>query len=104
MWLKGVVMRAHYNGLIPRNPFAQFHISPNVKEREYLTPIEESLLPTTLNVSDALPPSYTILVTEIPGVSMVNFMRTAVNEQRKYRGLEPLSATDFLKLLSLQDA
>ena len=34
MWLKGVVMRAHYNGLIPRNPFAQFHISPNVKERE----------------------------------------------------------------------
>ena len=37
MWLKGVVMKAHYNGLIPRNPFAQFHISPNVKEREYLT-------------------------------------------------------------------
>ena len=30
-------MKAHYNGLIPRNPFAQFHISPNVKEREYLT-------------------------------------------------------------------
>ena len=37
MWLKGVVMKAPYNGLIPRNPFAQFHISPNVKEREYLT-------------------------------------------------------------------
>mgnify|MGYP000431410435 FL=1 len=37
MWLKGVVMKAHYNGLVPRNPFAQFHISPNVKEREYLT-------------------------------------------------------------------
>ena len=34
MWLKGVVMRAHYNGLMPRNPFAQFHISPNVKERD----------------------------------------------------------------------
>ena len=30
-------MRAHYNGLMPRNPFAQFHISPNVKEREFLT-------------------------------------------------------------------
>jgi len=28
MWLKGVVLRAHYNGKIPRNPFAQFHISP----------------------------------------------------------------------------
>ena len=37
MWLKGVVMRAHLNGKIPRNPFAQFHVSPNCKEREYLT-------------------------------------------------------------------
>jgi hypothetical protein len=37
MWLKGVVMRVHYNGKIPRNPFAQFHISPNCKEREFLT-------------------------------------------------------------------
>jgi len=35
---------------------------------------------------------------EIPGVSMVNFMRTAVNEHRKYKGLEPMSATDFLRL------
>ena len=36
---------------------------------------------------------------EIPGVSMVNFMRTAVNEKRKYKGQEPLSATAFLKLM-----
>ena len=36
---------------------------------------------------------------EIPGVSITNFMRTAVNEQRKYRGLDPLSASDFLKLM-----
>ncbi|OPZ57383.1 MAG: putative ATP-dependent transporter SufC [Bacteroidetes bacterium ADurb.BinA012] len=36
---------------------------------------------------------------EIPGVSMVNFMKTAINEQRKYRGLEPLSASDFLRLM-----
>ena len=36
---------------------------------------------------------------EIPGVSMVNFMRTAVNERRQYQGLEPLSATAFLKLM-----
>jgi Fe-S cluster assembly ATP-binding protein len=36
---------------------------------------------------------------EIPGVSMVNFMKTAVNEMRKYRGLDPLSASDFLKML-----
>ena len=36
---------------------------------------------------------------EIPGVSMVNFMRTAMNEKRKYFGQEPLSAADFLKIM-----
>ncbi len=36
---------------------------------------------------------------EIPGVSMVNFMRAAVNEKRKYLHEEPLSASDFLKLM-----
>ena len=36
---------------------------------------------------------------EIPGVSMVNFMRTAINEQRKYRNQDPISATDFLRLM-----
>jgi len=36
---------------------------------------------------------------EIPGVSTVNFMKTAVNEHRKYKGLEPFTASDFLKLM-----
>ncbi len=36
---------------------------------------------------------------EIPGVSMVNFMRTAVNEKRAYEGKEALSASAFLKLM-----
>ncbi|MCQ2312739.1 MAG: Fe-S cluster assembly ATPase SufC [Paludibacteraceae bacterium] len=36
---------------------------------------------------------------EIPGVSMVNFLRTAVNEKRQYEGKEPLKATEFLKLM-----
>ncbi len=36
---------------------------------------------------------------EIPGVSTVNFLRTAVNEKRKYLGLEPMEATDFLKMM-----
>lgn len=36
---------------------------------------------------------------EIPGVSMVNFMRTAVNEKRKYQGKEPLTAAEFLHLM-----
>lgn len=36
---------------------------------------------------------------EIPGVSMVNFMKTAVNEHRKYKGKEPLTAGEFLKMM-----
>ena len=36
---------------------------------------------------------------EIPGVSMVNFMRAAINAKRKYFGQPPMSATDFLKLM-----
>ena len=36
---------------------------------------------------------------EIPGVSMTNFMRTAVNEKRAYEGKEPLSAKEFLALM-----
>ena len=36
---------------------------------------------------------------EIPGVSMTNFMRAALNERRKYCGEQPLPASDFLKLM-----
>ena len=36
---------------------------------------------------------------EIPGVSMTNFMRTVINEKRKYLELPPLSPSDFLKLI-----
>lgn len=46
---------------------------------------------------------------EIPGVSIVNFMRTAINEQRKYKGEDPIPAKEFLakmeetkKLLEMQ--
>ena len=36
---------------------------------------------------------------EIPGVSMINFMKTSVNEQRKHKGLDPLSSGEFLKYM-----
>jgi len=36
---------------------------------------------------------------QYPGVSMVNFMKTALNEKRKFNRLEPISASDFLKLM-----
>ena len=36
---------------------------------------------------------------EIPGLSTTNFMKTAVNEVRKYRGQDPLDAVSFLKMM-----
>ena len=36
---------------------------------------------------------------EIPGVSMTNFMRTAINEKRAYEGKEPLTPKEFLTLM-----
>jgi Fe-S cluster assembly ATP-binding protein len=36
---------------------------------------------------------------EIPGVSNINFLKTALAEIRNYKGLEPLEAKDFLKLV-----
>jgi Fe-S cluster assembly ATP-binding protein len=36
---------------------------------------------------------------EIPGVSNANFLRTALNEHLKHKGLEPMEAGDFLKLM-----
>lgn len=36
---------------------------------------------------------------EIPGVSMTNFLRAAVNEKRQYEGKQPLKATEFLRLM-----
>jgi len=41
---------------------------------------------------------------EIPGVSMMNFMKTAINEIRAQKGLEPMEASDFLKLVREKQA
>ena len=41
---------------------------------------------------------------EIPGVTMANFMKLAVNEQRKSRGLEPLSAGEYLRMMKEMSA
>jgi len=41
---------------------------------------------------------------EIPGVSMVNFLKTALNEHRKYQGKDELKAADFLKLMKEKKA
>ena len=36
---------------------------------------------------------------EIPGVPMISFIKAALNEKRKYNGLKPIPAADFLKLM-----
>jgi Fe-S cluster assembly ATP-binding protein len=36
---------------------------------------------------------------EIPGVSITNFLKTAINEQRAYRGLPPMEPKEFLQLM-----
>lgn len=36
---------------------------------------------------------------EIPGVSISNFIKTAINEQRKYKGLDPIPTFEFMKLM-----
>lgn len=36
---------------------------------------------------------------EIPGVSITNFLKTAINEQRSYRGLPPMEPKEFLQLM-----
>ena len=41
--LKHMVTAAHYNGKIPRNPFAMYHVDPDHKEREFLTEEELSM-------------------------------------------------------------
>ena len=41
---------------------------------------------------------------EIPGVTMANFMKQAVNEQRRFRGEEPLTAAEFLRLMRERSA
>ena len=41
---------------------------------------------------------------EIPGVTLANFMKLAVNEQRKLRGEEPLTAAEFLRLMREKSA
>lgn len=49
--LKMIVTRAHCDGHLYRNPFAQYHISPKVKERQFLT---EEELQTLMNHSFAM--------------------------------------------------
>lgn len=41
---------------------------------------------------------------EIPGVSNINFLKTAINEIRAYKGLGPMEAKDFLKMVKEKQA
>ncbi|MBI2280088.1 MAG: Fe-S cluster assembly ATPase SufC [Bacteroidetes bacterium] len=41
---------------------------------------------------------------EIPGVSNINFLKTAINETRAYKGMEPVSAKEFLAMVKEKSA
>ena len=49
--LKHIVTAAHYNGKIPRNPFAMYHVDPDHKEREFLT-LDELTAMTEITLED----------------------------------------------------
>ena len=49
--LKHIVTAAHYNGKIPRNPFAMYHVAPDHKEREFLT-LDELTAMTEIKLED----------------------------------------------------
>lgn len=49
--LKHIVTAAHYNGKIPRNPFALYHVDPDHKEREFLT-LDELTAMTDIKLED----------------------------------------------------
>lgn len=49
--LKHIVTAAHYNGKIPRNPFAMYHVDPDHKEREFLT-LDEFTAMTEIKLED----------------------------------------------------
>lgn len=83
MWLKGVVLRAHFNGLIPRNPFAQFHISPNTKDREYLTEDDLKILMAHVFESATLSFVRDIFVFAcFTALSFVDIKQLTTNQQR----------------------
>ena len=50
--LKHIVTAAHYNGKIPRNPFAMYHVDPDHKEREFLT-LDELTAMTEITLEDS---------------------------------------------------
>ena len=80
------------NVLVGNNSFEVTHGSVTFKGQDLLS------LSADVRAKEGLFLSFQYPV-EIPGVSMVNFLKTAVNEHRKYRNLAPLSAADFLKLM-----
>lgn len=108
--LKGISLRVRegeVHAIMGPNGSGKSTLASVIAGRDFVTIDEGRMTYLGKNLSDMAPEDrsregiflgfqYPI---EIPGVSMVNFLKTAVNEHRKYRGLDPLSASDFLKLM-----
>lgn len=81
MHLKGVVDRAHDNGKIQRNIFAQFHISPKCKERTYLTEAELKTV-MTHEFEDKTDVPYQVKLLDVP-LQIIERYRTFPKENPK---------------------
>jgi Fe-S cluster assembly ATP-binding protein len=108
--LKGInleVKPGEVHAIMGPNGSGKSTLASAIAGRDYVTVTDGKVLFEGKNLLDMEPEQRALegiflgfqYPVEIPGVSMVNFMRTAVNEQRKYKGLEALSAGDFLKLM-----
>ena len=108
--LKGINLEVHpgeVHAIMGPNGSGKSTLASAIVGRDYLTITDGKI---TYNGEDLaeFPPEERALKgiflsfqypVEIPGVSMVNFLRAAVNEQRKYHGQDPMSPSDFLKLM-----
>lgn len=87
MMLKGVVQRAHKRGMLNSNPFAEFRIAKNIRERQYLTEEELQILMTHPFTHPMQAYTRDLFVfSALTGMSFVDIRKLKTTEIRKTDG------------------